>query len=449
MNADYILNEKLMKVWSKFVLASVVGVVLNALYTMIDGIFVGQGTGEAGLAGVNLAWPAVTIILGVGLMLGTGASSLISIALGQKDMDYAEKILGTVLKFSLVIGGILTILGILLANPLTHLLGATEDTFAHTKDYFVVVYAMAIPYLLANTLNPLVRADGNPKLSMFMVGIGAICNIILDWLFVIVLGWGTGGAALATGAGVMLSSLVGIRYFTSSKSHIRFRKDYFKVDKSILLSIVKIGFVSLMIQLSIGIVILIQNNIIYTYGTTSDIAIFCMAGYIISLYTQLCVGISQGMQPLIGYHFGAEKFKRMRAILLITLVISVTCGIVALALLATYGRTFVQFFGISPDIRELAYTRTMIFCMGAPCIGIVYTTSAYYQALNRNIAANILSITRGCILQVGFSLLLPPIIGVEGIFYAQSLSDFTSIFVVILVLCVPLYQAKGRKCITE
>ena len=434
MNSEIILNGKLHQVWSKFVLASVVGVVLNAIYTMADGIFVGQGTGEVGLAGVNIAWPAVTIILGIGLMLGTGASSLISIALGQQDIERAERILGTVLKFSLLIGCLLMVIGILAATPITKLLGAGEDTFTHTRNYFVIVYMMAIPYLLSNLLTPLVRADGNPKLSMLMVGIGAICNIILDWLFVIKLGLGTGGAALATGAGVILSSLVGIHYFTKGKSHLKWRKAYFKVDKSILSDTIKIGFVSFMIQLSIGVVILIQNNVIYTYGTTSDIAIFCVAGYIISLYTQLCVGISQGMQPLIGYHYGAGKINRMHHILLLTLTVSTLAGVIALILLICFGHSFISLFGIAADTLDLAYTRIIVFCTGVPFIGIVSTMGAYYQSLNRNIASNVISITRGFIFQAGFSLLLPPLMGVEGIFYAQFISDFLAVFVVLGVI---------------
>ena len=300
MNIEYILNGNLFKVWSKFVSASVIGVILNTIYTMVDGIFVGQGTGEAGLAGVNLAWPAITIILGIGLLFGSGASSLISICLGSDDQERAERLLGTVLKSLLIIGGLLMILGPLLADPIIKFLGANEETFSYTKDYFIVIYLMAIPYLLSNALNPLVRADGNPHLSMLMVGVGAIGNIILDWLFVIELGMGTRGAALATGAGVIFSTLIGLWYFLSGKSHVKFRKEYFKMDTALLKDIFKIGFVSFMIQISIGAVILVQNVILYKYGNTADIAIFCVTGYVISLYTQLCVGMSQGMQPLIG-----------------------------------------------------------------------------------------------------------------------------------------------------
>ncbi|MGL4362022.1 MAG: MATE family efflux transporter [Cellulosilyticaceae bacterium] len=442
MSSSYILNEKITKVWSKFVLASVVGVLLNTLYTMVDGIFVGQGTGEAGLAGVNIAWPAITVILGIGLMLGSGASSMISIHLGQNNILEAEKTLGTVIKFSILIGFLLSILGVVYSTPITNFLGTTSDTFSYTHDYFIVVYCIAIPYILSSVLNPIVRADGNPKLSMMMVCVGAIGNIILDWIFVIKLNMGTGGAALATGAGVLLSTLIGITYFLSKHSNIKLRFEHLKFDLTILKQIVKIGFVSLMMQLSIGIVIFIQNQIIYSYGTTSDIAIFCVAGYIISLYSQLSIGISQGMQPLIGYHFGANSKKRMNQFLWLTLIVSFIIGIISVILLYYYGRPFISLFGITSDTLELAYSRVLIFCIGSPCIGIVYTMSAYYQSIGQNLASNIVSITRGLILQVCFSVLLPYFIGIDGIFYAQSLSDILSILIVFIV-AITIHYRKG------
>ena len=445
MNIDYILNGNLFKVWSKFVSASVIGVILNTIYTMVDGIFVGQGTGEAGLAGVNLAWPAITIILGIGLLFGSGASSLISICLGSEDQERAERLLGTVLKSLLIIGGLLMILGPLLADPIIKFLGANEETFSYTKDYFIVIYLMAIPYLLSNALNPLVRADGNPHLSMLMVGVGAIGNIILDWLFVIELGMGTRGAALATGAGVIFSTLIGLWYFLSGKSHVKFRKEYFKMDTALLKDIFKIGFVSFMIQISIGAVILVQNVILYKYGNTADIAIFCVTGYVISLYTQLCVGMSQGMQPLIGSHYGANQTKRLHKLLQMTLLASVLTSIVALLALIFYGKYFIQLYGIADHLLDLAYKRTIIFCLGIPFIGIVYTMGAYYQSLNRNVEANIVSIGRSFVLQIFFSLTLPLFMGVEGVFYAQPFSDISSIFILFGVMFYCHQKTKQKK----
>lgn len=445
MNLDSILNGNLLKVWTKFVSASVIGVILSTVYTMVDGIFVGQGAGEAGLAGVNLAWPAVTIILGIGLLFGAGASSLISIYIGQHKQEKAEQLLGTVMKSLLIVGVILMILGFIIADSIVKFLGANGDTYQYTKDYFLVIYMMAIPYLLANALNPLVRADGNPHLSMIMVGAGAIGNIILDWLFVIELGWGTKGAALATGAGVIFSTIIGLWYFLSGKSHIKFHKKYFVIDKSLLIEVIKVGFVSFMIQLSIGIVILVQNKILYLYGNTADIAIFSVAGYTISLYIQLCVGISQGMQPLIGYHYGADSTKRMHRLLQITLIASIIIGVLLLLCLISYGEYFIKLFGIDSSLLPLAYKRIVIFCLGSPCIGIVYTMGAYYQSIHRNIESNIVSLGRSFVLQILFSIVLPPFIGVEGIFYAQLLSDIGSIFILAGVMAYSYMRHKSKQ----
>lgn len=436
MNVESILKENVFKVWSHFVIASVIGVLLNALYTMVDGIFVGQGVGEAGLASINLAWPAVTVILGIGSMLGIGASSIISIHLGQKQYEEAEKTIGTVFKACLMIGAILTIVGVLSADTVVRILGATEDTFQYTKDYYIIIYLLAIPYILSTTFNPIVRADGNPRLSMFMVGIGAIGNIILDWLFVMIFGWGVKGAALATGAGILLSTLCGMYYFSYGKANVKLKKVNFNLDRNILKSIFKIGFVSFGMQISIGIVLLIQNNIIYTYGTTTDVAIYSVAGYIISLYTQVALGIAQGMQPLIGYHYGAELFKRMKKILTITIVACFLLGVVCYSILLIWGHPIISIFGLVGTTLDIAYRRILIYCAGLPAIGIIFSMGAYYQSTMKNLQANIVTITRACVLQVLFSLILPSIMGVEGIFFSQSLADITSIFVLLIIVMI-------------
>ncbi|MHC1749187.1 MAG: MATE family efflux transporter [Cellulosilyticaceae bacterium] len=434
MNIDRILNGNIIKVWLKFVMASVVGVVFNAIYTLVDGIFVGQGVGELGLASINIAWPAITVILAIGLLLGTGASSLISISIGKKDVEEAERILGTMVKAGLIIGVILTILGLTCSDFLITLLGAKEDTFQYTKDYYTVIYCMAIPYIFSTALNPVVRADGKPWLSMAMIGIGAISNVILDFLFVIVLGGGTFGAALATGASIFISTACSFYYFIKGNSHISLRKKYFKINKEILSAIIKTGFVLFAVELSVGIILLLQNNIIYHYGNTTDVAIYSAAGYIISLYIQLCLGISQGMQPLIGYHYGANKQKRMKAILGITVCVCFSIGVLSYLALFFFGNQIIGVFGLSGKVLEIAYQRILIFCMGIPVTGIIYTVGAYYQATKRNIEANIISISRGCILQVFFSLALPPFLGVEGVFWTQSLSDIGSILILFGVI---------------
>lgn len=197
MDIKEVLNGNIFKVWAKFIIASVVGVVLNTIYTMVDGIFIGQGVGEVGLAGVNIAWPAVTLVVGIGLMIGIGTSSIIAIYMGKGENKKAEKVLGTGVTLIVCIGVVVTILGLLFRMPIIKLLGATSDTLESALDYYTIIFIIAVPYIFATALNPIVRTDGRPDLSMIMIGIGAIANIVLDWILVMKLGFGVKGAAIA------------------------------------------------------------------------------------------------------------------------------------------------------------------------------------------------------------------------------------------------------------
>lgn len=177
---------------------------------------------------------------------------------------------------------------------------------------------------------------------MMMVGIGAIANIILDYLLVIVFDFGIKGAAIATSASIVLSTLISLYYFLKGNSTIKIRKLYLKLDGKVLKEIVKIGFVSFMIQLSYGTIIFVQNNVMYAYGSNIDVAIYTVASYVNCFFVNVCTGISQGLQPLIGYHFGANKWTRMKQFLYLSIVISVVAGILVFIGIYSYGRELVS-----------------------------------------------------------------------------------------------------------
>ena len=224
MDIKEVLNGNIFKVWAKFIIASVVGVVLNTIYTMVDGIFIGQGVGEVGLAGVNIAWPAVTLVVGIGLMIGIGTSSIIAIYMGKGENKKAEKVLGTGVTLIVCIGVVVTILGLLFRMPIIKLLGATSDTLESALDYYTIIFIIAVPYIFATALNPIVRTDGRPDLSMIMIGIGAIANIVLDWILVMKLGFGVKGAAIATSASILISMSVSLYHFIKGKATIKVKK---------------------------------------------------------------------------------------------------------------------------------------------------------------------------------------------------------------------------------
>lgn len=429
-----VLNDNMYRVWSKFVIASVVGVVLNTIYSMIDGIFVGQGVGEAGLASINIVWPAITIIIGIGLMIGLGASNLIAIHIGKGEKEKAEKVLATAIKSIFVVGTIVMVTGILLREPVLKLLGAKNEVLPFARKYYTILYLMAIPYMFSTALNPMIRADGRPGLSMGMIAVGAICNVILDWILVIKFNFGVQGAAIATGASIFISTIVGFVYFIKGNSNIKLVKSYLKIDKIILNEIIKVGFVSLAIQVSYGLILFIQNNAMYAYGNTVDVAIYTVAAYINCFFVNTCMGIAQGLQPLIGYHYGANKIIRMKKLLNFTILMCFLLGILAYIVLLIYGKDLVELFGISSKYVETAYEKITLYCLGNPIIGLIFTMASYYQAIGKNGYANIISISRGFVFQCIFTIVLPPVIGVSGVFLSLPIAEMLTIILLAVII---------------
>ena len=434
MDMNEVLNGNIFKVWTKFVVASIVGIVLNTIYTVVDGIFVGQGVGEAGLAGVNIAWPALTLVVGIGLMIGIGTSSIMAIQMGKGNKEKAEQCLGTAIKSIIISGSIIMIVGLTFREPIIRMLGATTDTIGYARDYFTIIYIITIPYIFATALNPIVRTDGRPDLSMIMIGVGAVANIFLDWLFVITLGFGVKGAALATSASIFISMIVSLYHFIKGKSTIKIKREYLKVDFAILKKILKIGFVSFAVQMSYGIILLVQNKTMFAYGNTIDVAIYTVATYINCFLVNTCMGIAQGLQPLIGYHYGAKKLDRMKKLVLITIGVCVVGGILVYTSIVLYGREMIQIFGIGSENIEFAYDKIILYCIGSPFIGTIFTMSGYYQAIGRNIYANIISIGRGFVFQFLFTIILPPLIGSTGVFLSLPLAELITLIIIVFIL---------------
>ena len=419
-----------------FINTSVVGVVLNTIYTVVDGIFIGQGVGEVGLAGVNIAWPAVTLIVGIGLMIGIGTSSIMAIYMGKGKNKKAEKALGTCISLIIIVGIIITILGLVFREPIIKMLGATPDTIKSAIDYYTIIFIIAIPYMFATALNPIVRTDGRPDLSMIMIGIGAVANIILDWLFVMKLGFGVKGAAIATSASIVISMTVSFYYFIMGKANIKIKRKHLKIDKGIVKRILNIGFVSFAIQISYGIILLTQNKTMFLYGSTIDVAIYTVATYVNCFLVNTCMGIAQGLQPLIGYHYGAKKIRRMNQFVYITIAVCILGGVLVYSGIFVYGREIIRIFGVDSKNIEFAYKMILIYCIGSPIIGIIFTMSGYYQAIGKNIYANIISIGRGFVFQFIFTIVLPHFIGTTGVFLSLPLAELITFIILGVIVLI-------------
>ncbi|WP_461612806.1 MATE family efflux transporter [Clostridium sp. Marseille-QA1073] len=420
----------------KFVIPAIIGVLVNSVYIIVDGIFIGRGVGETGLAAINILWPVMCGNMAIGMLLGVGGSALIAIKLGQNEKEEARQILGTSVFSMILIGLIITIVGLLFLEPIMIFLGAEGEVLKLSKEYSVIIISATIMHILSTGLNPIARAEGNPKLSMNILVISAILNAFLDWLFVMKLGYGMGGAAAATIVGMTLSGLYFLYYFFSRKSKLHIRLKHLKIKFNILKEICISGFVSFGMQMSLGILTFIQNNLILHYGTTIDLAMFAIVGYVATIFLEILLGIAQGTQPIIGYNYGAEKYDRVKKTLRLALIVDIVYGCIALILLFIFATSIVNIFNDNLEFVNSTATRLKMYLGSLPFLGIVITYGSYYQSIQKDLYANIISIGRSFIFLVPVSFILPKFLGVDGVFLSPLVSDTlalaTTIFIGIL-----------------
>ena len=420
----------------KFVIPAIIGVLVNSVYIIVDGIFIGRGVGETGLAAINILWPVMCSNMAIGMLLGVGGSALIAIKLGQNEKDEAKQILGTSVFCMILIGLIITIVGLLFLEPIMIFLGAEGEVLKLSKEYSVIIISATIMHILSTGLNPIARAEGNPKLSMNILIISAMLNAFLDWLFVMKLGYGMAGAAAATIVGMTLSGLYFLYYFFSRKSKLHIKLKHLRIKFNILKEICISGFVSFGMQMSLGILTFIQNNLILHYGTTTDLAMFAIVGYVATIFLEILLGIAQGTQPIIGYNYGAEKYDRVKKTLRIALIVDIVYGCIALILLFIFATSIVNIFNDNLEFVNSTAARLKMYLGSLPFLGIVITYGSYYQSIQKDLYANIISMGRSFIFLVPVSFILPKFLGVEGVFLSPLVSDTlalaTTIFIGIL-----------------
>lgn len=296
----------------KFSLPAIIGMLVNAMYNIVDSAFVGRGVGDLALAGITVSLPIMTTFMACVMLIGMGATSLISIRLGEKKGKEAEEIIGNALVLFVIIGLILTILGLIFLEPILALFGASPDVMPYSIDYMRVILLGSVFMAIGLGMNNFIRAEGNPKIAMNTMLIGAITNIILDYIFIFIFNWGIKGAAFATIISYTVTSTWVLYHFLAGNSKLKIRRENLRLKKVIVKEILLVGFPTFAMQITGSIQHLILNRSLAHHG--GDIAL-ATVGIIMSISTLLvmpAMGISQGAQPIIGYNYGAKKFGRVK-----------------------------------------------------------------------------------------------------------------------------------------
>lgn len=424
-----ILKGNLRSLLFKFSTPAIIGMLVSALYNVIDTLFVGQGVGALAIAALTIVMPIQLLMMAVGIMIGIGSASVISRALGANQDQRALKAFGTSIMTNLAISVFFMILAYIFIDRLLVFFGASADTLPYAKDYMTIVLIGFISFSFVISSNNLIRAEGKPRAAMYSMVIGAVANIILDAVFIFVLKMGVRGVAIATIISQLLSAVYIISFFSSSKSIYKFKREVFKYRWYLAKETIFVGFPSFLLQVIGGVIFLIFNRVLLHYGGDIYIAIMGIGLRMLSLIQMPVIGISQGFSTLVSFNYGAQQYARVKKILkeafLWTLVFA---GIGFVAMMGFPGR-LISIFSSDPELISKGVLPLRIVVMFLPVIGFQVLGGSLFQAIGKTVPALIIILSRQLLLLIPALIILPWFFGLMGVWFAVPLSDFISVLI--------------------
>lgn len=428
------------KLLKSLAIPAIIANLVNALYNVVDQIFIGQGIGYLGNAATNIAFPIITICLAIGLTLGIGGASNFNLELGKGYPEKSKHTAGTAASTLIIIGIILCISVRIFLEPLMISFGATDKILEYSMEYTGIT-SYGIPFLLFSIgVNPLVRADGNAKYSMIAIVIGAILNTILDPLFMFVYNWGIAGAAWATVISQIISASLLLIYFPRFKS-VKFSLNDFIPQLHYLKRIISLGFASFIYQFSNMIVLVTTNNLLKIYGKNSiygsdiPIAVFGIVMKINVIFIAIVLGLVQGAQPIFGFNYGAKNYHRVRETMRLLLKVTFSIATILFMIFQVFPKQIISLFGEGDKLYfEFAIKYMRIFLAFISLNSIQISIATFFPSIGKAIKGAIVSLTKQLIVLFPLLLTLPRFFGVEGVIYATPLTDLVAFTVAIIFL---------------
>ncbi len=433
-------EQPIKKLLLKFSVPCVMGLLIGALYNIVDQIFIGNSSlGYLGNAATGVSFPVICIANAFAWCIGDGAAAFLSICAGRKDSESAHKCVGTGIVSTAIISLVLAIICLVFCEPLMSLFGASDATLQLACDYFRIVACFFPAYLMFNVMNSMIRADGSPTYAMIALLLGAVINIALDPLFIFALDWGIQGAAFATVIGQVVSFVICVVYFRKPKS-FKLKRSSFRIDYPVLKNLIVLGGSTFIVQISMVVMTLLCNVMLFKYGTLSKfgsdipISVFSIQTKIYTIVGNIACGIALGGQPILGYNYGAGKMDRVKECYKYILLSSLTIGILATIVFITYPQIIIGIFGKQNELyMEFAVISFKIFLSCSFITAFIKISSIFFQAIGKPIQAMIASVLRDMICFVFFTISLCMLFeskaqgnGIYGILFASPFSDLVA-----------------------
>lgn len=435
-------TESIGKLLVKLSVPAMIGMIVNALYNLVDAIFIGRGVGPLAIGALAISFPVLLLIAAVAMMLGVGAASVVSRNLGSGNRERAYTAAGNTLIISIIFGTIILVLGQIFIEPILKVLGATDSLMEYAREYLSVLLFGSVFITFAMASNNLVRAEGRATVAMISMVIGTGMNIILDPIFIFVLGMGIRGAATATVISMFLSFLFLLLFFLGKKSSLELRLIHLKPNFSVLGEIVKLGLPIFARQFGASFLVVIINNSLKLYGSDIYISAFGMVHRLLTFTIMPLFGLAQGFQPIVGYNFGANQIPRVKHTLKLALLVSTLLATASFLVMMIFPRILLSIFTTDSELLDIGVSAIRLVILVLPLLGLQIIGSTYFQAVGKALPSLVLGMSRQIILLLPLTLLLPLIFGVTGVWAAFPVADFLATVLTVIWLISELRKLK-------
>ena len=458
---QFLGTERVSKLMKQYAIPCIISLLVGALYNIVDQIFIANASylGSYGNAANTVVFPLTVVALAIAVMIGDGCCAFVSMALGRNELEKAKRSVGNAVVLSVVTSLVLTAVYLIFANSIIAMFGGTvnEETFHHSQEYFFYI-TLGIPfYMFGQSMNPIIRADGNPKFAMISTLSGAVINIILDPIFIFCFKWGMMGAAIATVIGQVLTAILAVWYLMNMKIIKPASGDY-ALHRSICGRMLTLGITSFLSQISLVAAMAAINNMLRKYGALDAVfgqeqyaqipmAVVGIVMKFFQIVISIVVGMAAGCIPIVGYNMGAKKKLRVRELFTRLLLTEALVGALALILAEGFPRQLINIFGAAnessyyTDFAIKAF-RTYLCMMILACVN--KACFIFLQAVGKALSSTLLSMFREVVFGVGFALLLPVFFGLDGVLYSMPVSDILT-FIISAIIIAKTYRELNEK----
>ncbi|MDA3928009.1 MAG: MATE family efflux transporter [Prolixibacteraceae bacterium] len=424
-------NEKVGLLIKKYYWPAFISVIVSALYNIVDRIFIGQGVGTAALSGLSIIFPIVLIMMAFGMLFGVGTGVRVSISLGEKNIEKAERTLGNGFSLMLIVSVFITLLIFIIKNPLLELFGATNETISYAQDYLMIVLPATIFQVVGFSLNNVIRSEGSAKVAMYSMLISAGLNIILDPIFIFVFDMGVKGAAYATVISMVVMSVWVLLHFLKKRSVVALHFKYMRLEWGVISGIVSIGMAPFAMQLASSIVHALFNIQLVKYGDDIAVAANGIIMSVMSMIFMCVVAVNMATQPIIGFNFGAKNYDRVKTALLKGIWIASFISVGGFVVLQLFPGAIVKMFNTADrELFEIGVRGTRIGLSMTFLVGYQVVVGNYFQSTGKAKLAIVISLLRQVIVLTPLLIILPRFFGLDGIWLSMPVSGFISALIV-------------------